>query len=660
MVAVVALALSACAGVAPATPTPGRAQPQAQLATAQAVAGATVGAVRLTPSPTPGAVAAVGSFRVWVLATDSPAEVGARRPGPGEKLLRVETAVENAELRPRSVVPGALVSAAAARPDDTLLRFELDAAGSPVAAVADLYPPLAPIVLPPGYLLRQTLLFAVPTDSHPTRLVARSARGGGLAVLGLTAAGKPPAPLPARSAFQPHPFAQAVDVLQGYQATVVAVAVRDGRIRVRVEAQNKTTGRIEPGKLIAAQAVGADGDVRALDPVDAPVLALIDGKGSWEMVEPAPPPDSWYGRAELRPVQVLLAMRSILHPDQVAEYATFVVPPEELSPPAPTPGLVTTLAGSTLDGSADGPGAAASFAAPVGVAVDGQGTVYVGDSHNNRVRRIGSDGVVATLAGGVTSGVAFADGPAADARFSEPRAVAVDTAGAVYVADAINNRIRKIGPDGQVTTVAGGPAGDADGPSAEARFRYPRGVAVDADGNLYVADKDNNRVRKITPVGVVSTLAGGPAGNADGPAAEARFTFPEGIAVGPDGAVYVADAGNHRIRRIGRDGRVSTLAGGSPGLADGVSAVARFNTPRAVAADAAGNVYVADAGNNRIRKVTPEGVVTTVAGSERGYANGVGKAARFDEPFGVAVDLAGNLYVADLNNNRIRKIAGPV
>ena len=657
---IAALALVACAGAAPATPTPARVQPQAQLATAQAVAGATVGAVRPTPSPTPGAVAAVAAFRVWALEVQTPAELAGRRPKDGERLVRVDVLVENGQTRPMAVTPGALVGAGPGRTEDAQLRFELDGGAAPIAPVVDLYPPLLPVVLPPGYSLPETLLFSAPADLAPTRLVVRATRGNAQTTLELAAAGRSKPPLPGRAPYSGKRFAEAVDVLQGYQATVVAVSARDGRVRARVEVQNKTTSALDTGKLVAAQVVGADGDIRALESTDAPTLQIVDSKGSWEVVEPARPAGSWYAAREFRPVEVLLVLRSALHPDQVAEYATFLIPAEELSAPAPTPGLVTTLAGSTLDGYADGAGAAASFAAPVGIAVDAQGAVYVGDSHNNRVRRIGPDGVVATLAGGVTPGVTFADGPAADARFWEPRAVAVDAGGAVYVADAINNRIRRIGPDGQVTTVAGGAPGDADGPGADARFRYPRGVAVGAAGDVYVADKDNNRVRKITPAGVVSTLAGGAAGDADGPAADARFTFPEGVAVGTDGAVYVADTGNHRIRRIGPDGRVGTVAGGAPGFADGAGVAARFNTPRAVAVDGAGNLFVADAGNNRVRKVTPAGVVTTVAGSERGYANGVGPAARFDEPFGVAVDGAGNLYVADLNNNRVRKVVGPL
>jgi DNA-binding beta-propeller fold protein YncE len=166
----------------------------------------------------------------------------------------------------------------------------------------------------------------------------------------------------------------------------------------------------------------------------------------------------------------------------------------------------------------------------------------------------------------------------------------------------------------------------------------------------------------VSPAGDVTTLAGaGVRGYADGPAAQARFAEPEGVAVDAAGNVYVADGGNHRIRKITPGGEVTTVAGATFGFRDGPAEAARFNTPRGLAVDAAGSILVADAGNHRVRRITPDGAVTTVAGSgEKGYDNGPGRQARFNEPFGVAVDAAGNIYVADLNNYRIRKVAGPV
>ncbi|MBI4884482.1 MAG: hypothetical protein HY826_10570 [Actinobacteria bacterium] len=312
--------------------------------------------------------------------------------------------------------------------------------------------------------------------------------------------------------------------------------------------------------------------------------------------------------------------------------------------------MVTTLAGST-SGSAEG--ALAQFAFPAGVAVDAAGNVYVADFSNNLIRKITAAGVVTTLAGS-TSG--SADGTGAAAQFFTPRGVAVDTAGNVYVADTNNHRIRKITAAGVVTTLAGSTSGPADGTGAAAQFSSPRGVAVDTAGNVYVADTGNHRIRKVTAAGVVTTLAGSTAGFADGTGAAAQFSVPSGVAVDTAGNVYVADTSNHRIRKVTAAGVVTTLAGSTSGSADGTGAAAQFSFPFGVAVDTAGNVYVADSINNLIRKVTAAGVVTTLAGSTFGYLDGIGAAAQFSTPTGVAVDAAGNIYVADSDNNRIRKI----
>ena len=253
--------------------------------------------------------------------------------------------------------------------------------------------------------------------------------------------------------------------------------------------------------------------------------------------------------------------------------------------------------------------------------------------------------VVSTLAGAAGS-PGSADGPGA--RFAYPRGVAVDAAGTVYVADTNNSTIRKITPAGVVSTLAGTAAsnGSADGTGAGARFNNPFGVAVDAAGAVYVADTNNSTIRKITPAGVVTTLAGtaGSGGSADGTGAAARFNVPIGVAVDAAGTVYVADTNNNTIRKITPAGAVSTLAGtaGSFGSADGTGASARFAYPRGVAVDAAGAVYVADEGNSTIRKIMPAGAVSTLAGTAAsiGSADGTGAAARFRNPAGVAVDAA--------------------
>ncbi len=323
-----------------------------------------------------------------------------------------------------------------------------------------------------------------------------------------------------------------------------------------------------------------------------------------------------------------------------------------------TAGNVSTLAGNGTEGHADGLGASAEFYSPNGVAVDASGNVYVADTYNYVIRKIDTAGNVSTLAGSGSYG--FADGPGASAKFSYPYGVAVDASGNVTVADAGNNRIRKIDTAGNVSTLAGsGGFGFADGPDASAMFSYPVGVAADASGNVYVADASNNRIRRIDSAGSVSTLAGsGSSGFADGPGASAKFSRPYGVAVDASGNVYVADNGNQRIRKIDTAGNVSTLAGsGTYGFADGPGVSAMFFGPNGVAVDASGNVYVADNGNQRIRKIDSAGNVSTLAGSGTGgFADGPGASAMFFGPNGVAVDASGNVYVADANNRRIRKI----
>ena len=329
-------------------------------------------------------------------------------------------------------------------------------------------------------------------------------------------------------------------------------------------------------------------------------------------------------------------------------------------------GLVTTLAGSAAgnSGSADGQGTAASFQQPTGVAVDTSGNVYVADSNNHTIRAITPGGLVSTLAG--TAGTyGNSDGPASAALFGCPASVAVDKLGNLYVADSDNANIRMITSAGVVSTLAGSTrylTGSSDGLGTSALFYWPNGVAVDSSLNVYVADTANSTIRMITPAGQVSTMAGTAQmqGSADDLGAQASFRFPYGIAVGPTGNVLVADSENQTIREISPAGAVSTLAGlaSNTGSTDATGATASFHNPAGVAVDGSGNTYVADSNNNTIRKITPGAEVSTLAGTagSTGNTDGLAGAASFNQPEGAAVDGAGNVYVADTHNNSIRKI----
>ena len=320
--------------------------------------------------------------------------------------------------------------------------------------------------------------------------------------------------------------------------------------------------------------------------------------------------------------------------------------------------IVTTFAGSGYPAFADGIGTAASFNSPSVICIDSAGVLYVADSLNQRIRRIATNGMVTTIAGSGTAG--FADGIGAAASFYNPNGICVDSAGILYVADTFNQRIRRIATNGMVTTIAGsGIAGFADGIGAAASFWNPTSICVDSTGVLYVADVINNRIRRITMNGSVDTFAGnGSPSFVDGIGTAAGFYNPSGICIDSAGVLYVADSSNQIIRRITTNASVTTIAGsGIAGFADGIGAAASFNIPWEICIDSAGILYVADMFNYKIRRIATNGMVTTIAGSGKGFADGIGAAAMFALPKGICIDSSGILYIGDGENNRIRKIS---
>ncbi|MEO8172936.1 MAG: SMP-30/gluconolactonase/LRE family protein, partial [Sediminibacterium sp.] len=323
----------------------------------------------------------------------------------------------------------------------------------------------------------------------------------------------------------------------------------------------------------------------------------------------------------------------------------------------------TTFAGNGSAGAVDGKTINASFNRPSKIAIDHLENLYVADELNHKIRKITRDGIVTTLAG---NGKAGSDNSNTGSRasFNRPGGICVDKLGNVYVADVFNHKIRKITAAGAVTTLAGnghqGYVDDARGLIAE--FDFPVDVAVDDAGNVYVVDEGNNKIRKITPNGSVSTFAGsGAVGSLDNRVGVlASFNQPNGITVDQKGNVYIADQLNHKIRKITAAGVVTTLAGnGQAGSGDNsVGILAGFNNPRGITVDRSGNIYVGDVGNQKIRKITPSGTVSTVSGSgvPGSHDNQNGSLAEFYFPDGTAIDTSGNLYVADGLNHKIRKI----
>ncbi|HZI19847.1 MAG TPA: NHL repeat-containing protein [Pyrinomonadaceae bacterium] len=333
------------------------------------------------------------------------------------------------------------------------------------------------------------------------------------------------------------------------------------------------------------------------------------------------------------------------------------------TPPRPTGtvagwrAVVTSVAGSgspAVSDAAAGAPLTAGFAEPFGLAADGAGNLYVSDAgESNRIRKLSPDGSVSTLAGGAEG---FADGAGAAASFHTPSGIALDREGNLYVADTGNNRVRKVTKEGVVTTLAGdGTAGHRDGPAAQAQFNGPVGVAVDADGQVYVADTYNDRVRLVTKDGAVRTIAGtGAVGFADGDAlGAAQLDTPCGVAVGAAGEVYVADTGNNRLRRLTREGQLTTL---SLSGEDGAPAD-ELSRPVGLALTRDGFLYVSQLDRGRLVQVAPDMRVRPLAGLGSGFADGEGLTqARFNQPAGLTLTRDGALYVADSANYLVRRV----
>jgi len=331
---------------------------------------------------------------------------------------------------------------------------------------------------------------------------------------------------------------------------------------------------------------------------------------------------------------------------------------------------ITTVAGNGIWGFTGdgGPATRAQLSYPYGIAIGADGSLYIAD-YGGVVRRVGTDGNITTVAGSGSSGFNGDGGPAKQARLNYPTGVAIGSDGSIYIADQNNHRVRRVGTDGNITTVAGngiwGFSGDG-GLATQAQFYYPTAIALGSDGSLYIADELNNRVRRVGSDGIITTVAGSGIGGFSGdggPATQAQLFTPTGVAIGSDGSLYIADYSNNRVRRVGTDGIITTVAGNGIGgfSGDGGPATqAQLSNPIGVGTGLDGSLYIADYQNHRVRRVGTDGIITTVAGSGiYGFSGDGGPAtqAQFSYPSGVGMGLDGSLYIADYQNRRVRHVA---
>ena len=336
--------------------------------------------------------------------------------------------------------------------------------------------------------------------------------------------------------------------------------------------------------------------------------------------------------------------------------------------------IITSIAGNGTAGFS-GDSAVATLAEinkPFGIAVDNTGAIYFADRSNGRVRKILTSGVIVTIAGMGSAGFNGDGIPGTTAELNDPNGVAADNSGNVYIADRLNNRIRKVDAFGIITTIAGNGTSGFSGDNAAAtaaQLGGPRGVAVDAHGNVFIADQGNGRIRKVDAAGIITTVAGNgtPEYNGDGISATAAELFnPYSVAGDTSGSIYIADVDNERIREIDGSGTISTVAGtGAPGFGGdgGPATAAQVSEPIAVAVDHFGNIFIADNYNARIREITSSGIINTIAGTGAGGYNGDGifaTAAELYNPSGVAIVSAGAVYIADNNNTRIMYMPEPM